>query len=135
MHARLSPGHTLQYTFHGLVHWPSLPPQVFRDEGLIYMVLEHGDIDLARLLHNHEEAHRQGAGADGEMDENFVRLYWQQMLQVGGWGEGGGAVLLAADSPGVCVWGGEGLCCWLQILLVCVCGGGGGLCWFCRCSR
>jgi hypothetical protein len=33
--------------------------QVFRDEGLVYMVLEYGDIDLARLLHNHEEARRR----------------------------------------------------------------------------
>lgn len=62
--------------------------QVFREEGLIYMVLEYGDIDLARLLHNHEEARRRqategaGAGSTGEIDENFIRLYWQQMLQV-----------------------------------------------------
>jgi serine/threonine-protein kinase TTK/MPS1 len=35
--------------------------QVFRDEGLIYMVLEYGDIDLAHLLHNHEEARQQRA--------------------------------------------------------------------------
>eukprot|EP00798_Chlamydomonas_sp_ICE-L_P023347 gene23347-30598_t len=62
--------------------------QVFREEGLIYMVLEYGDIDLARLLHNHEESRKSraegasGAGPDsGSMDENFVRLYWQQMLQ------------------------------------------------------
>jgi serine/threonine-protein kinase TTK/MPS1 len=83
--------------------------QVFREEGLIYMVLEYGDIDLARLLHNHEEARRRarggggggggegavpavdmaGAAAEGdgravELDDNFIRLYWQQMLQVGG---------------------------------------------------
>ncbi|GFH23826.1 protein kinase domain-containing protein, partial [Haematococcus lacustris] len=69
--------------------------QVFREEGLIYMVLEYGDIDLARLLHNHEEARRARAatgsstpasdpgrsGGGGEIDENFIRLYWQQMLQ------------------------------------------------------
>ncbi|GAX81238.1 hypothetical protein CEUSTIGMA_g8670.t1 [Chlamydomonas eustigma] len=99
--------------------------QVFRDQGLIYMVLEYGDIDLARLLHNHEESKRAalmreaatsaGEGDDdrvaesasssaaargviknkaetgedagipspdqGRIDENFVRLYWQQMLQ------------------------------------------------------
>jgi hypothetical protein len=29
---------------------PPPPPQVHRSEGLIYMVLEYGDIDLARLL-------------------------------------------------------------------------------------
>lgn len=44
----------------GLGAWPTLPasprhththgPQVHRSEGLIYMVLEYGDIDLARLL-------------------------------------------------------------------------------------
>ena len=46
------------------------------------MVLEYGDIDLARLLHNHEEARRRSGGAEGSIDENFIRLYWQQMLQV-----------------------------------------------------
>jgi hypothetical protein len=112
--------------------------QVFRDQGLIYMVLEYGDIDLARLLHNHEESKRAallmsesvvpgdgdessrvaagtcsasgigmknnaiGTGGEdaasgvvssseqqqqqqqaaGRIDKNFVRLYWQQMLQV-----------------------------------------------------
>lgn len=45
------------------------------------MVLEYGDIDLARLLAKHEQARREGGSAD-ELDENFIRLYWQQMLQV-----------------------------------------------------
>ena len=45
------------------------------------MVLECGDIDLARLLARHEKGRREGAA--GEIDENFIRLYWQQMLQVG----------------------------------------------------
>ena len=45
------------------------------------MVLECGDIDLARLLARHEKGRREGAV--GEIDENFIRLYWQQMLQVG----------------------------------------------------
>jgi hypothetical protein len=53
--------------------------QVIRGEGLIYMVLEYGDIDLARLLARHEAA-RAERGAGGP-DENFIRLYWQQMLQ------------------------------------------------------
>ena len=44
------------------------------------MVLEYGDIDLARLLARHE-ASRAERGAGGP-DENFIRLYWQQMLQV-----------------------------------------------------
>ncbi len=55
--------------------------QVFHAEGLIYMVQEYGEIDLARLLAKHEAARRTGSGVD-EIDENFVRLYWQQMLQV-----------------------------------------------------
>ncbi len=54
---------------------------MFQAEGLIYMVLEYGDIDLARLLANHELARKQGGGGN-EIDENFIRLYWQQMLQV-----------------------------------------------------
>lgn len=53
---------------------------MIKGEGLIYMVLEYGDIDLARLLARHEAAQREGGAAD--LDENFIRLYWQQMLQV-----------------------------------------------------
>lgn len=44
------------------------------------MVLEYGDIDLARLLAKHEKARREDGAED--LDENFIRLYWQQMLQV-----------------------------------------------------
>ena len=43
------------------------------------MVLEYGDIDLARLLAKHEKARREDGAED--LDENFIRLYWQQMLQ------------------------------------------------------
>jgi hypothetical protein len=39
--------------------------QVFREECLIYMVLEYGDIDLARLLQNHEEARRRQLASGG----------------------------------------------------------------------
>lgn len=49
------------------------------------MVQEYGEIDLARLLAKHETARRQAPGATGSesgIDENFIRLYWQQMLQV-----------------------------------------------------
>ena len=49
-------------------------------EGVIYVVLEYGDIDLARLLAKQEAARRAAPGA--LPDENFIRLYWQQMLQV-----------------------------------------------------
>jgi serine/threonine-protein kinase TTK/MPS1 len=64
--------------------------QVFTEEGLIYMVQEYGEIDLARLLAKHDATRRAAAGADlakgallqDNLDENFIRLYWQQMLQV-----------------------------------------------------
>ncbi len=56
---------------------------------MIYMVLEYGDIDLARLLAKQESARRTAAGA--QPDENFIRLYWQQMLQVRGFGPRAGA--------------------------------------------
>jgi serine/threonine-protein kinase TTK/MPS1 len=61
--------------------------QVFAEEGLIYMVQEYGEIDLARLLAKHDAARREAAGQAGRagrdaLDENFIRLYWQQMLQV-----------------------------------------------------
>jgi serine/threonine-protein kinase TTK/MPS1 len=49
--------------------------QVFRDEGLIYMVLEYGDIDLAHLLHNHEEARQQRAAGNP-----LLSLLWQICL-------------------------------------------------------
>ncbi|GIL53393.1 hypothetical protein Vafri_9028 [Volvox africanus] len=80
--------------------------QVFYGEGssgvgFVYMVLEYGDIDLAKLLYSHEEARRRAngiaeqrddsspgsAGEEGdgslcqEIDANFIRLYWQQMLR------------------------------------------------------
>jgi len=63
--------------------------KVFHAEGLIYMVQEYGEIDLARLLSKHDTARREAAGAGEQrtllqdnLDENFIRLYWQQMLQV-----------------------------------------------------
>ncbi len=58
---------------------PGVRAQVIRGEGLIYMVMEYGDIDLARLLARHEAAQRERGAL--EPDENFIRLYWQQMLQ------------------------------------------------------
>lgn len=55
------------------------------------MVQEYGEIDLARLLAKHDAVRRAAASNSGgsggllpdTLDENFVRLYWQQMLQVG----------------------------------------------------
>lgn len=63
------------------------------------MVQEYGEIDLARLLAKHEAGRRAGGGGgSGELDDNFIRLYWQQMLQVG---EGGrGCVCVCAGSEG-----------------------------------
>lgn len=62
--------------------------QVHQKDGIIYMVLECGDIDLARLLQRHEAARQErkkqlGLQQQGltEVDENFIRMYWEQMLQ------------------------------------------------------
>ena len=71
--------------------------EVHSKEGLIYMVLEFGDIDLAKLLQRHEQTRRERLqelqkGNDRackssqsncqqyQIDENFIRLYWEQML-------------------------------------------------------
>ena len=54
--------------------------QVKQEDNLIYVVLEYGDIDLARLIARHEKRRRLEGAVD--LDENFIRLYWQQMLQV-----------------------------------------------------
>ena len=48
---------------------------VIKKLGLIFVVLEYGEIDLARLLS------RRDRERNGALDENFVRLYWQQMLE------------------------------------------------------
>ena len=55
--------------------------QVVAADGVIYMVLEYGDIDLARLLAKQEAARRDQHATGAQPDENFIRLYWQQMLQ------------------------------------------------------
>lgn len=58
--------------------------EVHQAEGIIMMVLEYGDIDLARLLQKQQETkqadHQQKNGYPC-IDENFIRLHWQQMLQ------------------------------------------------------
>ena len=68
--------------------------EVHKRDGIIYMVLECGDIDLAKLLQRHEAALQErrsgtnganGGGNNGAsqthvVDENFVRMYWEQML-------------------------------------------------------
>ncbi|KAK2075783.1 hypothetical protein QBZ16_001524 [Prototheca wickerhamii] len=54
--------------------------EVYRAEGIIYMVLECGEIDLARLLQKREAARREQGQPVSSLDENFIRLYWEQML-------------------------------------------------------
>jgi hypothetical protein len=75
--------------------------EVHHREGLIFVVLEYGDIDLARLLQRRDRQRAEqaagraaaggaapatpsgapgAAGAPLEVDENFIRLYWEQML-------------------------------------------------------
>ncbi len=60
--------------------------EVHKKDGIIYMVLECGDIDLAKLLHRHEAALQERKSLQGSatssmnVDENFVRMYWEQML-------------------------------------------------------
>lgn len=52
--------------------------EVLGREGIILMVLEYGDIDLARLLQKRVKTRKEGEAA---IDDNFLRLYWQQMLE------------------------------------------------------
>ncbi|GAV76216.1 LOW QUALITY PROTEIN: Pkinase domain-containing protein, partial [Cephalotus follicularis] len=48
-----------------------------KDDGYIYMVLEYGEIDLAHMLSQRwkEDSFNQS------IDDNWLRFYWQQMLQ------------------------------------------------------
>lgn len=55
---------------------------MYRAEGIIFMVLECGEIDLARLLQKREAARKEHDGGAASLDENFIRLYWEQMLRV-----------------------------------------------------
>ena len=65
--------------------------EVCKTEGLIYVVLEYGEIDLARLLSKREkQARAKGkGGANGQsnagmIDDNFLRLYFEQMVEAVG---------------------------------------------------
>ncbi|KAK9111639.1 hypothetical protein Scep_019158 [Stephania cephalantha] len=49
-----------------------------RDDGYIYMVLEYGEIDLAHML---SQLWREMNGSNWHIDENWLRFYWQQILQ------------------------------------------------------
>ena len=50
---------------------------------MIYVVLEYGDIDLARRLAQQEAKRRATAGA--LRPENFIRQTWEEMLEVRCW--------------------------------------------------
>ncbi|XP_006593587.1 serine/threonine-protein kinase MPS1 isoform X3 [Glycine max] len=49
-----------------------------KDDGYIYMVLEYGEIDLAHML---SQKWRELNGSNQTIDENWLRFYWQQILQ------------------------------------------------------
>ncbi|XP_022141543.1 serine/threonine-protein kinase MPS1 isoform X2 [Momordica charantia] len=49
-----------------------------KDDGYIYMVLEYGEIDLAHML---SQKWKEIDGSDQTIDENWLRFYWQQILQ------------------------------------------------------
>ncbi|KAG6388727.1 hypothetical protein SASPL_150159 [Salvia splendens] len=49
-----------------------------KDDGFIYMVLEHGEIDLAHML---AQKWKELDGSNATIDENWLRFYWQQILQ------------------------------------------------------
>ncbi|KAI4307313.1 hypothetical protein L6164_030516 [Bauhinia variegata] len=49
-----------------------------KDDGYIYMVLEYGEIDLAHML---SQKWKELDGYNQTIDENWLRFYWQQILQ------------------------------------------------------
>ncbi|KAK7385230.1 hypothetical protein VNO78_30944 [Psophocarpus tetragonolobus] len=49
-----------------------------RDDGYIYMVLEYGEIDLAHML---SQKLKELDGSNKTIDDNWLRFYWQQILQ------------------------------------------------------
>ncbi|KAL3736660.1 hypothetical protein ACJRO7_025578 [Eucalyptus globulus] len=49
-----------------------------KDDGNIYMVLEYGEIDLAHML---SQKWKELDNSDQTIDENWLRFYWQQILQ------------------------------------------------------
>ncbi|KAD4385295.1 hypothetical protein E3N88_25463 [Mikania micrantha] len=48
-----------------------------KDDGCIYMVLEYGEIDLARML---SQKWKELDDSRSTIDENWLRFYWQQIL-------------------------------------------------------
>ncbi|KAK7311575.1 hypothetical protein RJT34_09810 [Clitoria ternatea] len=49
-----------------------------KDDGFIYMVLEYGEIDLAHML---SQKWKELDVNNQTIDENWLRFYWQQILQ------------------------------------------------------
>ncbi|KAA8546364.1 hypothetical protein F0562_002897 [Nyssa sinensis] len=49
-----------------------------KEDGYIYMVLEYGEIDLAHML---SQKWKEMDGSSSSIDENWLRFYWQQILQ------------------------------------------------------
>ncbi|KAF7141841.1 hypothetical protein RHSIM_Rhsim06G0108200 [Rhododendron simsii] len=49
-----------------------------KEDGYIYMVLEYGEIDLAHML---SQKWRELDSTNSTIDENWLRFYWQQVLQ------------------------------------------------------
>ncbi|KAJ6774294.1 DUAL SPECIFICITY PROTEIN KINASE TTK [Salix purpurea] len=49
-----------------------------KDDGCIYMVLEYGEIDLAHML---SQKWKDMDSSNQMIDENWLRFYWQQILQ------------------------------------------------------
>ncbi|XP_058089683.1 serine/threonine-protein kinase MPS1 isoform X2 [Magnolia sinica] len=49
-----------------------------REDGYIYMVLEYGEIDLAHML---AQKWKQMDNSSLQIDDNWLRFYWQQILQ------------------------------------------------------
>ncbi|KAJ4966785.1 hypothetical protein NE237_018634 [Protea cynaroides] len=49
-----------------------------KDDGYIYMVLEYGEIDLAHML---SQKWKNMDSSNWSIDENWLRFYWQQILQ------------------------------------------------------
>ncbi|KNC52491.1 TTK protein kinase [Thecamonas trahens ATCC 50062] len=53
-----------------------LDSEVKVKENEIYLIMEYGETDLSSLLKR-----QRASSASGRVDDNFVRFYWQQMLQ------------------------------------------------------
>ncbi|KAL8485507.1 hypothetical protein ACS0TY_027699 [Phlomoides rotata] len=49
-----------------------------KDDGYVYVVLEYGEIDLAHML---AQKWKELDGTNATIDENWLRFYWQQILQ------------------------------------------------------